>query len=159
MEIYPVDILIHIINIIVTYVLLRLLIFKPVRKFMDARAARIQKDMGDAKAASERAEQTRSEYEAKLADSEAQARQILREGEQKAVESSEAIIAQAKLQADQILSEAKNTAEADRKRTMDSLQGQIADTAVDIAQQILQREVSLDDNRAVIDEFFKKVEQ
>ena len=35
MELYPLDILIHIVNIVVTYVLLRVLLYKPVRKFME----------------------------------------------------------------------------------------------------------------------------
>ena len=37
MELYPIDIAIHLLNIIVLYVLLRLLVWKPVRKFMAGR--------------------------------------------------------------------------------------------------------------------------
>ena len=49
MELYPLDILIHIVNIVVTYVLLRVLLYKPVRRFMDERAEKIAGQMEHAK--------------------------------------------------------------------------------------------------------------
>ena len=41
MELYPIDIAIHLVNIGVLYVLLRVLVWKPVVAFMAAREARI----------------------------------------------------------------------------------------------------------------------
>ena len=59
MELYPIDIAIHLVNIIVLYILLRLLLWKPVRKFMAAREARVQADMDRAKALQDRRKRPR----------------------------------------------------------------------------------------------------
>ena len=66
MDINPVDILIHIINILVLFVLLRLLIYKPVKKFMDERSQRIQKEMDHASEISAQAEELHAQYQACL---------------------------------------------------------------------------------------------
>ena len=49
MEIYPLDIAIHLVNIVIFYLIVKLLVYKPVRKFMDERTARIQGEKDEAK--------------------------------------------------------------------------------------------------------------
>ena len=44
MDIHPVDIVIHIVNIVVLFVVLRILLYKPVKKFMQAREDRLKAD-------------------------------------------------------------------------------------------------------------------
>ena len=85
MELYPLDILIHIVNIVVTYILLRMLLYKPVRKFMDERAAKIEHQMEHARLLEQAAAEGKTAYEAQIADSEQKARELIREGEQKAL--------------------------------------------------------------------------
>ena len=48
-------------------------------------------------------------------------------------------------------------AEAERARALSDMEDQIADLAVDMAGHILQREVKLEDNKAVLKDFFQKV--
>ncbi len=48
MNLNPSDIALHLVNIVVLYALLRLLIYKPVRKFMDARAAKVRAQLDEA---------------------------------------------------------------------------------------------------------------
>ena len=48
MELYPIDIAIHLVNIGVLYVLLRVLVWKPVVAFMAAREARIAGQLREA---------------------------------------------------------------------------------------------------------------
>ena len=45
MELYPIDIAIHLVNILVLYILLRVLIWKPVHKFMLGREERVAAQM------------------------------------------------------------------------------------------------------------------
>ena len=42
MELYPIDLAIHIVNLVVLFLILKTLLFQPVRKFMAAREAQIQ---------------------------------------------------------------------------------------------------------------------
>ena len=48
MELYPIDIAIHVVNIIILYVILRALLWKPVKAFMADREARIKDQMDQA---------------------------------------------------------------------------------------------------------------
>ena len=150
MELYPLDILIHIVNIVVTYVLLRVLLYKPVRRFMDERAEKIAGQMEHAKELEEAAKARQAQYDEQIAQSEQQAREILRQGEQKALEATEGIKSAAREQA-------RQQAEQEKTRAREGMQEQVAQAAAQIAGRILQREVSLEDNRRVVNEFFHEV--
>lgn len=157
MELYPLDILIHIVNIIVTYILLRVLLYRPVRKFMDERAAKVEHQVQHAKALEDAARKSKEQYDAQIAGSEQKARDLIREGEQKALAAAEGITNGAREQAEQLIEEAKQKAEEEKKRAMEGMQEQVAEAAAQIAGRILRREVSLEDNRRVVDEFFHEV--
>ena len=144
MELYPLDILIHIVNIVVTYLLLRVLLYKPVRKFMDERAQKIEhlEEMDYEKAEDVfleaiAIEPRKEEPYVKLAGL------YLDRGERE--------------KAKQIIADAKQKAEEEKKRAMEGMQDQLADAATQIAGRLLRREVSLEDNRRVVDEFFDEV--
>ncbi len=51
----------------------------------------------------------------------------------------------------------KQKALEEKKRAMEGMQEEVAEVATQIAGQILKREVSLEDNRAVADAFFREV--
>ena len=80
MEIYPLDLAIHVVNIIVLYVLLRLLLFKPVKKYMEKRQEKIDTQMTEAAAAKKDAEKIKAEYDDKLANAKAECESILADG-------------------------------------------------------------------------------
>ena len=67
------------------------------------------------------------------------------------------IVDEANDRAEQIIADAKQKAEEEKKRAMEGMQDQLADAATQIAGRLLRREVSLEDNRRVVDEFFDEV--
>ena len=79
-DIYDQDVykrqLIHILNIIVLYIVIRLLVYKPVRKFMRARADSIAADAAAAQASAQEAESLKAQYEEQLAGAKEQALKI-----------------------------------------------------------------------------------
>ena len=79
MELYPIDLAIHLVNIVVLYILLRVLVWKPVRKFMAARQDRVQAEMDRASQLQAEAEKSKADYDARLAQVENTCRQMLAE--------------------------------------------------------------------------------
>ena len=156
MEIYPSDIVIHIINILVLYLLLRLLVYGPVRKFMNARAERIEADLLAAQAARVRAEEQCASYDALLLEADAEAQKRLLAGNRQANEQAAKILADASAQAVSSLEAARTRAAAERRIAVASLQEQITDAAITLAGEILQREVNEKDNRNLIETFFER---
>ena len=154
----PLDIVIHIINIVVIFLLLRLLIYKPVRKFMANREEKISKQLEDAQAARQEAEQMQVQCSAQLNDAKEQASQVVRNGEEQAAKAADAILEDARKEASAILENARKQAEEDRRRTLASMQEEIANLAAEMAERILRREVRLEDNRTIVEDFFKKAE-
>ena len=157
MEIFPKDILIHIINIVVLFVLLRVLLYKPVRKFMDARAARIQKEMEDAEEAKKQAQALQEEIAAQRSAAEKQAADIVAEGERQAAEQAGKLLADARGEAAKIIDFAHKKADFERNKAIGEAQKDIADAAVDMAGKIIGREISAKDNEKLIEEFFDQV--
>ena len=138
MEIYPLDIVLHIVNIAVLYILLRMLLFKPVRRFMQQREQRIQAQMEEALEAQRRAEAIQAEYNGKLAEAEEACRQMLDEGRRQHALESQQMITEAEAKAREILVQAREEAESQKAKVLDSAKGELTDLAVSLAGRILQ---------------------
>ena len=61
------SVLLHMLNIVVLFVVLRALVYKPVRKFLKARTDRMQAEREQVEAARGETEKLREQYEAELA--------------------------------------------------------------------------------------------
>ena len=150
----PVDILIHCLNIVVLFVLLRLILWKPVSKFLTARAERVQGELDEAANVREEAETMKSQYESNIGDLEERGREILRESQIRAGEQAEEITAGAKKQAEKMMGEARELIDAERRNAVVAARHEIAQLATEMASHILGREVSVDDNLSAAREFF-----
>ena len=137
MELYPIDIAIHLVNILVLYVLLRVLIWKPVRQFMAGREERVAAQMEQAKALQAEAEKIKADYDARLVDVQATCEKMLSEGRLAAQTTGQKYIDKARVQADAILSEARAQADEEKRRAMDEVKEELADLAVDMASRVL----------------------
>ena len=137
MELYPIDIAIHLVNILVLYVLLRVLIWKPVRQFMAGREKRVAAQMEQARTLQAEAEKIKADYDARLVDVQATCDKMLSEGRLAAQTTGQKYIDKARAQADTILSEARAQADEEKRRAMDEVKEELADLAVDMASRVL----------------------
>jgi len=151
------DILLHMLNVAVLFVAMRLLLYKPVRKFLDGRAERVAAELAGAEARQKAAAelQTRLEGEARQARIDA-ARAVaggVEEGQQAAGEITE----RAKEQADTILAQARADAERILREAGETARAQAVDMAVEIAGALLEREVKPEDHAKIVEQFLTKV--
>ena len=65
---FPIDLILNILNIVILFVIVRFLVYKPVKKFMDARTARVTAAAEDAGAKAKAAEELSEQLRAQLAD-------------------------------------------------------------------------------------------
>ena len=89
MDINFLDVLLHIANIVILYVLLRFILYKPIQKFMKARSERIQNQMDDAENAKRAIMEEKELYNKRISEIEEDKRQILRECQKTAKEKAE----------------------------------------------------------------------
>ncbi len=150
------DLIINIINIIILFVIVRGLAYKPVKKFLDARKERIANELSEASSARQTAQEELLKYKELTEKSKAEGTEIINEAERTAKENAAEIIDMAKKNAAEITEKARETAKKERETQIIAMKGDIAELAFDISKQVLSREVTDEDNMRIADEFFKE---
>ncbi|MBR0236132.1 MAG: F0F1 ATP synthase subunit B [Clostridia bacterium] len=152
------SILISLANLVIIFLLLKKLLFKPVKKTLAARQAQVDKIYDDAAAAKQTAEADRAEYEQKLADVKAEAEEILTDARERADRMSEEIIGDAKDKAQAKLERAEEEIAQEKKKAMTELKDDVSALSVDIAEKLLGREIDEKDHAELIDKFISEVD-
>ena len=159
-DINLIEIPIYIINFIVTFVLLYILLYKPVSKFLGDRQERIANALKEAETVNKEAEVIHQEAIAELASTSEKAKHITHEAVDNAALEAENIIDNAQEKAAEIISRAHAQMEAERHAAMDRAYTELVLLAGGLASRILSREVTIEDNREIADQFFdEKKEQ
>lgn len=151
-----IDILLHLFNFLILAVGMTLLIYKPVRKFIDERRDNIQKEIKKGEELQESAKAKLEEYHEKLADAEREASQIKENTLSEAESEKQRILAEANAEAERIVDTAKKDGDELRKQTVDEVKNEVTDAVIDIASKVIGREVSKEDNQRIIDDCLKK---
>ena len=99
----PMDLILNFINIILLFIIVKALLYKPVRKFLDARAEKTAAVMKDAQAEKESALALKADYESRMGDAQTEVKKLIKDGEIKAAEKAAAIIENANKQAEEII--------------------------------------------------------
>lgn len=148
------DLIINIINIVVLFVIVKALVYKPVKKFLSERTARVSDTVKQAEEKLIEAENTVQKKDAIIAEGESKASAIISEAEDSAQKNASAIIEQANKKAEQIIEKARKNAKYEHDTMLSSAKEEIAGLAINISEQILLREVKKEDNQRIIDDFF-----
>ena len=154
MEFHLEDLLISIINIAVLFILLRLILWKYINRFLSARAERVRADREDIEKRRLDADALMQEYADKLEGIEAQGRDILRESQIKAAEEADDIIKDAREKVRLMMVDARERISEERERAIENTRIEVAQIATDMAARILRREVSSDDSKNAVEDFF-----
>jgi len=132
------DVILHIVNMIILFVIVRFLVYKPMRRFMNARSARIAASFDEAKNARDETEILRAQAGTIIAGAEEEARARALEITGAANESARAMTESAREESRAILENARTEAQAEHDRTMASLRAEVVDLAAEMAARILE---------------------
>lgn len=144
-------------NLFIQMYLIKRFLFKPINAVLEKRRAMAQAQLEDAKKAKEEAETMKADYEGNMAKAKAEAAEILETAQKNAVLRSEAIINEAKAQAANIRSKAEADIVQEKKKAVNDIKNEIGGIAMDIAGKVIEREISEDDHKKLIDEFIGNV--
>lgn len=131
------QVLLHLLNFVILAGGLYLLLYKPVKKFMEARTAKYAEEAAKAEEAVAAAEKLKADYEARLADSEKEIARKQAEASRQAAEQAQQRIQEAQKQAEQILSESRKTAETEKKAIVDGAREELVQLAMEAARKIV----------------------
>jgi F-type H+-transporting ATPase subunit b len=132
-------------------------VFPSLNNALEERAAKIQGQIEEADSVRGEAEQLRTQYEAQLADSRAEANRIIEEARAQAERLKADHLARAEEEAAQIKVRARDEVEAERGRLVQELRGQVAAISVELAGKIVQRELDDAQHRALVDQYINEL--
>ncbi|MCL2298597.1 MAG: ATP synthase F0 subunit B [Firmicutes bacterium] len=131
------DVLLHILNMIILFVIVRFLVYKPMRKFMAAREQRIAAALAEAEKARGEADALHAQAGTIIAEAEASARVKALEVAAQADEAARAMTESAREEGLAIVEKAKADAMAERELAIAGMRGEVIDLAAAMAEQIL----------------------
>lgn len=153
----PWEIAVTICNTLITFLIIKKFLFKPVRKMLAAREEEVNAMYSAAETAQNEAESLRSEYTERLAKAKEEAAEIIGSATRRATVRSEEILKESSQQAAAMMKKAENTIEQERKKAMNELKDEVAGLSVMIASKVVERDIKEADHERFIDEFIDKV--
>ena len=156
-SIAPWTIIFQILNLLLLMVLFKKYLFKPVTEILEKRQAEIEGHYQEAQQAETDAKAMKADYENKMAGARQEADRVIKTATESANAMSASIVEDARTQADQLKRRAQTEIDLERRRAFDEVKGELSGIALDIASQVIEREVNEKDHEAFINEFIKNV--
>lgn len=156
-SIAPWTIIFQILNLLLLMVLFKKYLFKPVTEILEKRQAEIEGHYQEAQQAETDAKAMKADYENKMAGARQEADRVIKTATESANAMSASIVEDARMQADQLKRRAQTEIDLERRRAFDEVKGELSGIALDIASQVIEREVNEKDHEAFINEFIKNV--
>ena len=156
-SIAPWTVIFQILNLLLLMVLFKKYLFKPVTEILEKRQAEIEGHYQEAQQAETDAKVMKADYESKMAGARQEADRVIKTATESANAMSASIVEDARTQADQLKRRAQTEIDLERRRAFDEVKGELSGIALDIASQVIEREVNEKDHETFIDEFIKNV--
>ena len=145
------------VNLLILYLILKKLLFKPIKNMIDSRQKEIDDMYSDAEGSKESAAALKAEYEAKLSRAEEESEQMLRSAQRRAQLKEEEILREANAKAARTLERAEEQIEQEKKRAINDVKNQVSGLAVDIASAVIGREVTSAEHETLINDFIENM--
>lgn len=145
------------INLLILYLFLRKLLFKPLKNMIDSRQKEVDDMYADAESSRLDAEKMRADYEERLAAANEQSEEIVKSAIRKAQLREEEILRSAEAEAGRAMERATEQAELEKKRILNEIKNEVSDMAVGIASAVIERDVSAQEHKELIDEFIRNM--
>lgn len=153
----PVSILLHMLNAALLMAVLYYLLYKPVRKFMNERTARIEAQLEQARQQHDVSSHALEETERQRTVVVAQAMRAASESEGLAQRHAQEIMEIAQREAREIITRAQAEADSIISNAQDALRQQAAQLAIIIAEKLLSHELSGQDQERLINDLLERL--
>ena len=145
-------IVIHFVVFAILVVGLTFLVYKPVLKFVKKRQESIQQGLDEGQAMRAEGEAVKAEYEAKIQSSQQEADAMRAAAQAECARMKEQALSDAKRESEAILRQARQEAQQEKEAAGQAMRQEVGGLAVTLAREILQREISAEENEQLIEE-------
>ncbi|RIP32913.1 F0F1 ATP synthase subunit B [Staphylococcus gallinarum] len=149
-------ILVTAITFLVLLALLKKFAWGPLKEVMDKRERDINKDIDDAEQAKLNAQKLEAQNKQTLKETQEEVHKILEESKVQARKQHEEIIHEANIRANGMIETAQNEINSQKERAIADINNQVSELSVLIASKVLQKEISEQDQKALVEKYIKE---
>ena len=131
--------------------------FPKLRATIEEREKKIRESLETAERTKAEAGEKEEEYKKQLAEARSEANRIIEEARGQAEQVRKDLTDKAKAEAQQIVARAQDQIEAERSRTVQELQGTIADLSIELAEKVVGRSLDDSSQREMVDAYIREV--
>lgn len=144
------------INLLVLFFILKLILFKPVTKFMENRTNSIRQSLDHAQKATNEADALKAQYEDHLRQAGVDASKILSDARERAEREYATTLAAARTDAENMIVKAKEEIERERQQMKRDLKDQVASLALAAASKVLEANLDNESNKLIVEKFINE---
>ncbi len=145
------------VNLLILYLLFKKFLFLPIKKMIDDRQQEIDDMYENAESAQKSADELKLQYEEKMNNAKEESEQILKDAVRRAQLKEEEILKEADRQAERTLERAEEQIALEKKQAINEVKDQVSAMAIGIASAVIERDVSEDEHRDLIDDFIGNI--
>lgn len=150
-------ILFTLINTLLIFLVFKFVLFKRVNAILEKRQAEVDSAYQSADDALRAAKDEQDKYSTLMAGAREESAQILSRAEKRAQQEGEAIVEDARREAQAVRDKASRDIEREKVQAKSELQGEISGLALELAEKIMEKEISGEDHARLIDDFLEKM--
>jgi F-type H+-transporting ATPase subunit b len=143
-------------NFLILFVILAVFAWRPLQRILEERRERIEQGLKDAEQARRDRESAEAERLAALAEARKEANDILARSQKVAQETRDADIAATKAELERMRERAATDIEAEKKRAIAEIRGEVADLALRAASKVVGETMTDDRQRRLVDQFLQE---
>lgn len=144
-------------NLLILYLFLKKLAFKPLMSMIDSRQKEVDDMYSEAESARASADELKAEYEEKIGKANEESEQILKNAVRRAQLKEEEILREAGVEAARVLERAEEQIALEKKQALNDVKNEVSAMAIGIASAVIERDVSESEHRELIDDFINNI--
>ncbi|MBR2903008.1 MAG: F0F1 ATP synthase subunit B [Clostridia bacterium] len=144
-------------NLLILYLVMKKFFFSKIQAVLDQRKSEVDDTYRRADEAEEEANALRDEYDAKMAEAEAEAEEIVSNAVKAARSKENTIVSEAKAKAAAAIAGAEAKIEIDRQKALNEVKEDISSMAVEIASKVIERDIAPEDHERLIDKLIDEL--
>lgn len=145
-----------ILNLIILYLLLKKLLFKPITEFMENRSNSIKEQLEGSQKSNEEAAKLKLSYEKRLETAGTDADKIINDARLEAQEKYDEIIKKAKADSEVLVIKAEEQIERERQEMIKAMRNEIVSIALEAASKVMEANMNTEANRKLVDDVVTK---
>ena len=144
-------------NLFIQLLLIKRFLFKPIGEILEKRRQKADEQIREAEEAKAQAQAMKESYEKDMAEARQKAGEILATAQKNAADQSERMLQEAVGEAAAIRARAQSEVAQERRKAVNEAKNEIGGIAMEIAGKVIEREISEEDHRKLIEEFIENV--